>query len=617
MPRTVTIPKPLIPLLLTAVAVYVNIVTFGFIYGDGNHALQLPLVNWLKDPALYPDDPIRKGFEWFPTLFWSAIAFFSPWVGVQKLVFISFLITKVLFFSALVLLIRDFLPEYRFTACIVLSIGLSDFLNDSSPFGYSDVLTTIQTHTSLAVALILWVGLLLTKGYWKAAALVLAGTAYINALFVIYTSFAVAAFAFLDWKQNKRSIITAAVLMVVIALPWFVSQAKLSSGFPESYVETILMHYPYHFTLRFHPAGTLLWGFLVIAVAVCAPIVGTRFGIVRDRRLELLAASYAAPFLLGVMVGEFYPFPSIVRLQFLRADSFLMLYSIVLVQVYGAKVLIARQQKFAMLFATCAILWPLVLPVNNWLPPVIFVLLSVLHVVHPGIIFLATSALALARLLGVMSIPGKLAALAAVASAAFLVWQKRRWLQWRFRNESLPEIAGKRRLDKNNPPLLVCAVVLVIAMIGKIPAPLQLWNPILVTEKSKAWREAQDWAKLNTSPDVKFLVPPHPFGFRMFSERGIWVDWIDGNLVHTYPGYADEWRQRMAAIGVTLKIGEYIPVRQVTQYKEQAWDKLAALAKAQRLSYVIQYSDVKYEIQPVFKNNLYAIYPVFAQGSER
>jgi hypothetical protein len=199
------------------------------------------------------------------------------------------------------------------------------------------------------------------------------------------------------------------------------------------------------------------------------------------------------------------------------------------------------------------------------------------------------------------------------------VWRKRRWLQWKLRNESFnePEIAGKRRLDKNTPPLVACAVVLVIALIGNIPAPSRLWNPILVTEKSKAWRQAQDWAKLNTSPDVKFLVPPHPFGFRMFSERGIWVDWIDGNLVHTYPGYADEWRQRMAAIGVTLKIGEYIPARQVAQYKEQAWDKLEALARAQRLSYVIQYSDVKYDIRPVFKNKLYAIYPVFAQDSDR
>ncbi len=616
MSEKITITKLLIPILLTVSAVYVNIVTFGFIYGDGNHALQLPLVNWLRDPSLYPDDPVREGFEWFPTVFWSAIAYFSTWVGVQELVFIAFLVTKMLFFLALVLLVRNFLPEYRFVACIVLAIGLSEFLNDSTPFGYSNVLTPIQTHTSLAIAVILWVGLLLTKGYWKAAALVLAGAAYINALFVIHTFFTVAAFALLDWKQQKRRIIAAAALLLAIALPWFVAQAKLSSSFPESYVETILMHYPYHFTMRFHPAGALLWGFVILLAAICVPIAGTKLGITRHTRLELLAASYAVPFLLGVIVGEFFPFPSLVRLQFLRSDSFLMLYSIALVQIYGAEILLSRQQKFARLLGTCAILWPLLLPVDNWQLPVILLLLSVLHVVHPGIIFLATGALALARLLGVMSIPGKAAALAAVISAAFLVWQKRRWLQWKFSHGALgePEVADQRRLDGNNPALLVCAVVLVISMIGNIPALSQLWNPISASEKSEAWRQVQHWAKLNTSPDVKFLVPPHPFGFRMFSERGIWVDWIDGNLVHTYPEYADEWRERMAAVGVKLEIGEYAPARQVREYKMQSWEKLLVLARAQGLSYVIQYADVEYDVQPVFKNKMFAIYPVVPQS---
>jgi hypothetical protein len=345
------------------------------------------------------------------------------------------------------------------------------------------------------------------------------------------------------------------------------------------------------------------------------PIAARNFKITREARLELLAGAYLVPFVLGAIIGEFFPFPSLVRLQFLRSDSFLLLYSILLVQIYGARILLSGQQRIAVLFGTWALLWPLFLPVENWLLPLILLLLSVLHVVHPGIIFLATAALTVARLLGIMAIPGKAAALAVVASGAFLVWHKRRWLQRKFRDEAWGEreLGGKLSAHENTLVLPVCAVVLVVAMIGNIPAASQLWNPIAVSDRSEAWRQVQLWAKSNTSPEVKFLVPPHPFGFRMFSERGIWVDWIDGNLMHTYPQYADEWRQRMAAIGVTLKIGEYTPDLQVRQYKEQSWEKLLALAKAQNLSYVIQYADVKYDVEPVFRNKLFVVYPVDPQ----
>jgi hypothetical protein len=52
----------------------------------------------------------------------------------------------------------------------------------------------------------------------------------------------------------------------------------------------------------------------------------------------------------------------------------------------------------------------------------------------------------------------------------------------------------------------------------------------------------------------------------------------------------------------------------VKQYKKQSWEKLLALARAQGLSYVIQYSDVKYDVQPVFRNKMFAIYPVVPQS---
>src|SRR5712692_9134996 len=111
--------KKVILIVLALIGVYINIVDFGFDYGADNQKFELALFNWLKNPSLYPNDPITEGFARFPTFFWKAVAYASKWADTQLVLFLAFILTKVLFFCALTRLVARSLQDYRLVACIV------------------------------------------------------------------------------------------------------------------------------------------------------------------------------------------------------------------------------------------------------------------------------------------------------------------------------------------------------------------------------------------------------------------------------------------------------------------------------------------------------------------
>ena len=177
---------------------YVSVVSFGFIYGMGNHEYQLPLVNWLHDPTLYPNDPMTVTLALLPTVFWKAVAILSTWISTETLLFLSLVITKVLFFLTLVRILGRFLGVYGVIASLAFSAALSPFFAGFTPFGASDMLNAIQTNTSLAIVLVFCACAFLLEGRWLLAAVLMGVTTYLNALCVIY-----AGFAFRDTRSNR------------------------------------------------------------------------------------------------------------------------------------------------------------------------------------------------------------------------------------------------------------------------------------------------------------------------------------------------------------------------------------------------------------------------------
>jgi hypothetical protein len=607
--------------MLALLGVYLNIVAFGFEYGIINHTVWLPLVNWLINPSLYPDDPVPKASALNPTFFWQAVAYASAWIETLHVIFITFILTKVLFFGALIRLVGKSLDNHWLVACIICSIALSPLLNSSTPFGSSDILNSVQTQTSLAIALLLWVGCLLVEKRWLLTGVVLGLSIYVQVQFAMFTMFAFVGFALLDWRQHKREVLSAALSMVIVGLPWLVlSQGTLVGPFPENYVETLLMLAPGHFILRNHMAD-VLQGVGILTATVCMVALAVTRGIPRDHRLEWLAGFFVIPVLLGALIGEAFPFPSLVRLAFLRADSFLMLYSMVLIQVYGGRILLSTQIRSpaaALLLGTLALLFPLFFPLSHGLQLILLVLLSAFQVIHPGAVFMLSIGLTVARLLGLTWIPGRAAALVAVVSGFFLarrlclLWMPGKLAAFTAVVSSFfvyPEGVASMGTNQCRLALGICGLVLIIAIPGAIRSTSRLWNPMVAPDPLTAsWHEIQRWAKSNTPQDAKFLIPPLPDGFRVFSERTSWVDWKDGNAMFTLPEYAAEWRRRLDAIGIRLVVGREDYAGKIQQYKEQSWERLLTVAREHNLNYLIQYGEVPYPVTPVFTNERFSVY---------
>jgi hypothetical protein len=602
-------------LLIASLGAYINIAVFGFSYGVGNHAIQLPLVNWLRDQRLYPDDPIIGAFKWHASFFWPAVAYLSSWLNTRDVLFIFFVLTKTLFFVALTSLTANFLKDFWWTSCVIIGIALSPFFSEETPFGASDILNTVQTHTSLAIALVVSANVFLLTKRWRLAMVLLAITFYVNALFALYSLFAVAGLAVLDWEQQRREILSACFLVALLTLPWLLfSRGKLPGVFPENFFSTLLLFYPYHVTLQSHPASDWLLGSAILLATIGMVTLASKFGSRRHRRLELLASLYFVPVLLGAIIGVF-PIASLVRLQLLRADTLLFLYCIIILQLYGVKVITGDRRDVAMpllILGTFAVLAPMFLGSGGGLPQfVMLALLAILalRLIHPLPVFLLMLASMLVRFLGETWIPARLAFLGTTVSGVFLAWT---WLDAARSSNAVGNLSDRTNDSGRESRLALgaCVFVLVAGLVAAIPATSRFWNPVNESRPTTAWREVQQWAELNTPLDARFLVPPHPYGFRVFSKRSVWVDWKDGDIVYIFPEYAPEWRHRMEELGIGLIENQFSPKAQIEQYKKQHWDRLVQVASAHNLNYIVHYADVPYPARAVFKNELYAIYPV-------
>src|SRR6266849_267722 len=91
---------------IAVIAAYLNTVAFGFEYGVGNHCFELPFVNWMQHPWLYPNDLLRQMFGKFPTAFWLTVSAMGRWFGVHGAVWIMFVLTKLIFFTGIVGVLR-------------------------------------------------------------------------------------------------------------------------------------------------------------------------------------------------------------------------------------------------------------------------------------------------------------------------------------------------------------------------------------------------------------------------------------------------------------------------------------------------------------------------------
>lgn len=551
-----------------------NIAAYGFSYPlGGDYDSQLPLLNWIRNPALYPGDPIREAYARFPTLFWLVVAALSKWFSTEHVLFGFFVLTKMCFFLAVGWFVAATVREKLLAGCIVAILAVALTLNTLTPFGASVSLSRVQTQQPLAIAVLLLAGILLVLGRWRSAVTLAALTIYVDAVPFFHTACAFAIFALIAWRNQIRRIGLAACLGFVICVPWLlISEKSLRVSFPRNYLQALLLIFPFHFTIRWTPVFSLLRGATVVALLACMCYVARRAKLNTLTALETLLFAYLAVVLSGILLGAFYLTPMVARVSLPRADSFLIIYALLLIQVYGVNLLTQRQ--------------PDVPPTAR--------LLAVLAIVLPFSIRLVSPLFFLTFVL--WADPRK----HVEAVLQKLPQRSTRWLS----AVSMPRSAA-----------ILCTAGVMLTLYQQMRSPTRLWRLVfLQNSQEQSCYEVQQWARRRTPVEARFLVPPIGCGFRSISERSSWGEWRDGLAAWHYPPFADVFLRRVSEIGDLPERRrsdqEDLDALIERSYKGESWNSLRMIALENKLDYIIQFADIEYPAEPVFRNRWYAVYSV-------
>jgi len=125
---------------------------------------------------------------------------------------------------------------------------------------------------------------------------------------------------------------------------------------------------------------------------------------------------------------------------------------------------------------------------------------------------------------------------------------------------------------------------------------------------------AEKWASDNTPKDALFLVPPETMGFRAFSCRPSFVEWLDGGAMHWVPGYSRVWLERLNALWAVSIPGEGgVPAPMSGQERVDAYYAITPtgfrhLSDMYGISYVLTRADVSLPFKAVFVSPSWSIY---------
>lgn len=78
-----------------------------------NHAIQLPLVNLLKDPSLYPNDPYGTALSHYASLLWRLVALAAKAIPLEPLFLAAFLLERLFVLYAAGRLAKAFAPNLK------------------------------------------------------------------------------------------------------------------------------------------------------------------------------------------------------------------------------------------------------------------------------------------------------------------------------------------------------------------------------------------------------------------------------------------------------------------------------------------------------------------------
>jgi len=456
----------------------------------GHQSMQLPLVEWVADPSLFPHDPFAATLSRYGAPVWWAIGRATVYFPIETILLSLFLLEKLCLLLAGAALARALYPgsaRAPWAGAAVVAVGICPIL------GGGTITKTYFEQTSASVPFFLWAFAALLQGQpWRWAVACAAGTA-LNPLYGVYAVTYSGLGLLAQHGRRVRAWGLPLLAFAALAAPafWFAA-TRTQPGIhadPALWLAAARARSAYHlFPLGSGFERLLAFGLLFVTTLVFARGC-------RAARFVWAAAAVSAAWLAFALVAAYVvPGRRLLMLQPPRATD--LWYAL-------AGVLLAAQT---------AAHWEKGALRPRGLAPVALLASLLLLRIPPGSVVVGCTLLLLLH--------------PAVSTRLF----RRRALAYAVIGLAvLGSVAGARRI---------------ITRSAQYRAVTQE-----DAQASASVREAGAWAKTHTPKEAVFLVPAQMGMFRALSRRSIVSSWQDGGAILWEASFADKWIERMHALG--------------------------------------------------------------------
>ena len=560
-------------LFLWMATISVFLTGYQHIYG-GNHAYQLVLVQKLNDPTLYPNDPFADTVYHYASAFWYVIAWLARFIDLSVVLFVFFLLNKLLFLLAGFRLARTFFPDSRY-APVVGMATMATFPQLLFGDGYA---TDYTQQSSLSIATMLLALDAFLNKRWLSFAVWFGLAVNLNLMFSIFG----ASYVGVSWLIHLRRSYSADLLVrtvasilggLIVGAPgvYLVLRATTHAEYdPVSVWQACELSYPYHFYPQLWEIPKQLLALLLV--------VGVIVAVYRFRNASPVGLHVAA--WTGVAIGWYL-------VGWLNP---LFLHSLPLLHLHPVRALVLWQ------LATVVFLTSFVPRfVENTDPKINLKYLTVYFPIVALLIFIDEFPPSL-LLIGV----GTVSIIACELGRRIL----------------------SKRIAGSEAVVLAALVISFVSLyaVGSSLRSILKGNNILATVQHPATQVAE-WARSATPKEAVFLIPIHDEGgwqrFRHLSQRNVFTHRKDGSAWTFAPWFADDWLERLAALGFfevlgidrkSFKIGSWIYIRSqgeknfIRVYDKVDDDRVNKLQQRYRIDYWITRADVKTRFPKVYEH---------------
>jgi len=477
---------------------FLSWISGGYQFYAGNHALQIPLVESLVDPSLFPGDPFAATLRGYSAPLWWAVARATSFLPFERLFFLLFVVEKVCLLLAAASLARALRPESAvapWAGALVAALGIPPLL------GNGKITASYFEQTAFSIPFFLWGFASILRGArWRWAVFSAIGTT-LNPMYGVYAlTYSALAAGLIHYRRWPRWILPL-FLFAALASPAFafaIRSGSVQAPDWSLWLSAVAARFPHHLSPleweieRFVAFGLLMM--VVISAVLRAPAAEERgandfIAAAAICALGWLALAFFARYLLHS--------PILLVLHPARATDFwYAAAAIFLAAHYSSQAELGGRAGRAKNLVSLAI--------SILLLPASALLMLNVFIGAPLLLFLD-------------SLPWE-------------TWGRRVW-----------------------PP----RTVIVLALLGVCfttgwlvaswvsPSGRRLYSYGV----SPGEREVALWAKAHTPRNALFAVPPNMEFFRALSERGVVGTWKDGSAILWDKAFVSEWVERMHALG--------------------------------------------------------------------